>query len=259
MILHGDCCEVIPQLPDYSIRACITSPPYAMQRKNYDGITPENYPAWTLKWMEILSPKLCMDGSVLIVIRSSVEDGVVSDYVMNTRLLLRSKGWLECEELIWLKPDGPPLGSIYRPRRTWENILWFSKTNKPYVNLKACGNKKSTRTGGFAGSNRFSSDENNPIAKQQNPNLKEGTSRCTDVFTAYIGEMQKGVMHPAMYPPTLTDQLVLTFSEPNDTILDPFCGSGTTLISANRNGRKYIGIDNKLEYIGMANKALEQK
>src|ERR1039457_4275411 len=89
--------------------------------------------------MAALRPKLTGDGSVLIVIRSHVRDGVVSDYVLKTRLALRNDGWKECEELIWLKPNAPPLGSDYRPRRTWEHILWFSKTPKPYIDLRANG------------------------------------------------------------------------------------------------------------------------
>ena len=46
---------------------------------------------------------------------------MLSDYVLRTRLALREAGWHECEELIWLKPDAPPLGSKLRPRRAWES------------------------------------------------------------------------------------------------------------------------------------------
>ena len=65
-------------------------------------------------------PKMTPDGSVLSSIRPHVKDGVLSDYVLRTRLALRETGWHECEELIWLKPDAPPLGSKLRPRRAWE-------------------------------------------------------------------------------------------------------------------------------------------
>ena len=86
------------------------------------------------------------DGSVFIVIRPHVRDGVISDYVLRTRLALRESGWHECEELIWLKPDAPPLGSLKRPRRTWESVLWFSRSPQPYCDLKACG-RESERVG----------------------------------------------------------------------------------------------------------------
>jgi site-specific DNA-methyltransferase (adenine-specific)/site-specific DNA-methyltransferase (cytosine-N4-specific) len=252
-VICGDCCNIIPQLENKSIRACITSPPYALQRKKlYEGIAPEDYPQWTVEWMKPLKDKLTDDGSILIVIRPSIKNGELSDYVLKTRLALRQDGWVECEELIWYKPDAPPLGSCSRPRRTWESILWFSKTGNPYINLKACGNKKSTRTGGFAGSTRFGEGGDSPIAKNQCREFKSGTSRCTDIFVAYVGEIQKGVQHPAMYPPTLTDQLVQTFTTEEDVVLDPFVGSGTTLISARKYNRHWIGIDNKPEYVEMA-------
>ena len=50
--------------------------------------------------------------SVFMVIRPHLRDGVLSDYVLRTRLAVREAGWHECEELIWLKPDAPPLGSL---------------------------------------------------------------------------------------------------------------------------------------------------
>lgn len=248
----GDCKDVIPKLPDNSIRACITSPPYAMQRKLYNGISEKDYPQWTVDWMETLKPKMALDGSILIVIRPHVRNGQVSDYVLRTRLALREAGWNECEELIWFKPDAPPLGSILRPRRVWESILWFSLTHKPFVDLRACGNKKSKKLGGFSGSDRFGQGGNSPIHAGQSSLFHEGTSRCTDAFTAHISDISRGVLHPAMYPTSLAEQLILTFSEPNDVVLDPFVGSGTTCLAAKGLARQYIGCDLSHDFVELA-------
>ena len=70
--------------------------------------------------MQQIWDKLADDGSVLIVICPHVKKGVLSDYVLRTRLALREDGWTECEELVWVKPDAPPLGSLHRSRRTAE-------------------------------------------------------------------------------------------------------------------------------------------
>lgn len=262
-IIDGDCISVLSQLDDESIDLCLTSPPYANQRSGgstlgtvlYPGIPETEFPAWTVKWMEALRPKLKTAGSVLIVIRPHIRKGEVSDYVMKTRLAVREAGWKECEELIWYKPDAPPLGSIHRPRRAFEQILWFSKTHKPYCDLLACGNKSSKRTGGFAGSQRFG--EGVVTAETQNTNLKEGTSRVTDVFTGTIGSLPEGVMHPAMYPTMLTDKLVQTFSPPQGHVLDPFSGSGQTGLSALTYDRSFTGIDVSAEYVALAQRRLE--
>ena len=121
-VLHGDCLDLIPTLEDESVSLVVTSPPYAQQRAgHYEGIPEEDYPDFTVQWMTALAPKMTPDGSVFLVIRPHVRDGVLSDYVLRTRLALREAGWHECEELIWLKPDAPPLGSKLRPRRAWES------------------------------------------------------------------------------------------------------------------------------------------
>jgi hypothetical protein len=165
---------------------------------------------------------------------------------------------LESEELIWYKPDAPPLGSTKRPRRAWESILWFSMTPHPYCDLKACGNVNSHRVGGFAGSDRFGQGGDSPIAAQQNRKLTSGTSRCTDVITVPIGTMDKGVMHPAMYPRGIPEFLIQTFTKEGDVVLDPFVGSGQTCIAAIEFNRHYIGFDYKEEYAEMSRNRIKK-
>src|SRR5579859_1056858 len=121
MMILGDCIEQMTSLPPKSVDLLITSPPYAEQRKkHYPSITEKEYPEWTAKWMDKASVLLKETGSAVIIIRTNLRKGVISDYVLRTRLLLHNRGWFEPEELIWIKPDAPPLGSIYRPRRSWE-------------------------------------------------------------------------------------------------------------------------------------------
>ena len=70
-------------------------------------------------------------------------------------------------------------------------------------------------------------------------------SQYTNVFTDLVDTSK---IHPFRKPPTLLRRLILNHSEPDDIILDPFFGSGTTLIEADLNKRKYIGIESDLEY-----------
>lgn len=258
-VYEGNCVDLATQLADESVRLIVCSPPYAMQRqKLYGGISEKEYPAWTVEWMEAFRKKLTFDGSIFIVIREHIQNGEISDYVLKTRLAARGAGWIEPETLIWHKPDAPPLGSIYRPRRNWEYVLWYSKSRKPFANLKNCGNEKSTRVGGFAGSNRFGEGGNSPIAAKQNRSLKKGTSRCSDVISATIGSIDAGISHPAMYPQGIPDFLILTFSEENDLVVDPFSGSGQTGLAALRRKRKFFGCEISAEYCSIANDRLEK-
>ena len=76
------------------------------------------------------------------------------------------------------------------------------------------------------------------------------------MFTANVGDNENDVMHPAAYPVKLCEQLILQFTRESDTVLDPFCGSGTTLVAAQRCGRRWMGFDSKKEYVELAAKRL---
>jgi hypothetical protein len=151
-VLYGDCLDLIPTIGNGSVSSVVTSPPYADQRAgHYQGVSEEDYPDFTVEWMTALAPKMTADGSVFLVIRPHVRGGVLSDYVLRTRLALREVGWHECEELIWLKPDAPPLGSLKRPRRTWERFFGSVGTRS----LTAISRHAARNRNGWASRSRF--------------------------------------------------------------------------------------------------------
>lgn len=157
---------------------------------------------------------------MLIVIRAHIKRGIVSDYVLRTILAIREAGWYQPDELIWLKPDAPPLGSKQRPRRTWEHILWFAKHKHPYA---TCSETDS------------------------------------NVILAYTGGMDRGIMHPALYPPALVWQLLLRYARPGSLVIDPWAGSGTTCLVAQSLNYQTVGIDLKPEYVELANHRLQNE
>ena len=250
-VLHGDCLDLIPTLAEGSVSLVVTSPPYAEQRSgHYKGIPEKDYPDFTVEWMSALASKMTPDGSVFIVIRPHLWNGVLSDYVLRTRLALREAGWHECEELIWLKPDAPPLGSLKRPRRTWESILWFSRSSQPYCSLKACG-RESERVG-FEGSLRFGVGGDSPLSRVQAGGCSNGVARISDVIVANVCGNERALEHPAVFPVALAERLIRTFSQVNDLVLDPFCGSGQALLAAKGCWRRYLGIELEEKYVKIA-------
>ena len=201
-VLHGDCLDLIPTIENGSVSLVVTSPPYAEQRAGqYEGVPEEDYPEFTVQWMSALAPKMRSDGSVFLVIRPHLSNGVLSDYVLRTHLALREAGWHECEEPIWFKPNAPPLGSLNRPRRTWESVLWFSRSRHPYADLKACG-KQSDRVG-FEGFLRIGVDGDRPINSGQSFGCTNAVARITDVIVANVGGGEPGLEHPAVFAPLL--------------------------------------------------------
>ena len=204
-----------------------------------------------MQWMTALAPKMTPDGSVFIVIRPHVRDGVLSDYVLKTRLAVREAGWHECEELIWLKPDAPPLGSLKRPRRTWESILWFSRSAQPYAtSRRAAGSRSGWASRGHSGSAAGGDSPLHPWSNQSG--CTNGVARISDVIVANVGGNEPGLEHPAVFPLALAEQLIKTFSQTGDLVLDPFCGTGQTLLAAKGCGRRYLGIEREEKYVRIA-------
>ncbi len=69
-------------------------------------------------------------------------------------------------------------------------------------------------------------------------------------------EITKNNKHPAVYPSYIIQELIKLLSQENDTVLDPFCGSGTTCIAARTLNRNYLGIEINPEYVALANERL---
>lgn len=202
-------------------------------------------------------PKLTDDASVLIVIRPHLKHGVISDYVLRTRLLLRQVGWKECEELIWHKKDGGAcMGSLKRPRRTYESILWFSRTHKPFSDVKACGTWSDNVS--FRGSARFGIGGDRPVHGGQDKRKRPGHTRVTDVISVPVTAIPRGIEHPAMFPVELADTLIQTFCPPGGTVLDNFAGSGSSLIAAKRLGHSYYGIEIEGKFCEIARSRLAE-
>lgn len=246
-VTQGDCIDLIPSLPDGSINLCLTSPPYAEQRKGqYASIPDDEYPKFTLRWMAALRPKLAEDGSVLIVIDPHVEKGVMSDYVLRTQLLLREHGWRQHKSMIWEKMDRLALGHRDWPRHCYEEILWFSKTSKPFCNPWAAGTPSDR-----IGANSYGHSLWTPGKER-----KSGIARLPDVIVAPVGSNEKGIDHPAQFPLTLVKPLIKTFGPEGGTVLDPFAGSGTTLIAAANLGRNWYGFDISEKYCELARQRL---
>jgi site-specific DNA-methyltransferase (adenine-specific) len=243
-IVQGDCIEVMATMPDGCVGGAVTSPPYAEQRKDqYGGIPEADYPAWTSEWVSNALRVSVSGASVLLNIREHVANGQLSDYVHKTRLAVRDSGIIEVDELIWVKPDSPPMGNNARPRRSWERILWFSLSRQPFCDAKTFG-RKTDRLGFMA------SGEDKDWISGYSPH-KPGLSRRPDFASVWVCEnVETG--HPAAYPVCLARWMASLISKPTDIILDPFCGSGTTCVAAKKLGRRYIGIELSEKYCRIA-------
>lgn len=259
-LYHGDCMDVMASLPAESVDAIVTSPPYAMQRRNtYGGIPESEYPAWAVAWMAEARRILKPDGSAIVNLVPHISNGRLSDYVLRTRLALRASGWAEIGEMVWHKPNAMPTGSPRKPKRSWESLLWYGKHGQPYSDARANGtpatdpgrrrtSSKAERLGWGHGITRHGATASTytmpPIARAQ------------DVVTMSKVSHNTGFDHPASYPWQLAEWCGKLICPPGGMILDPFSGSASTGVAALRNGWNYIGIDSVEEYVEMSARRL---
>ena len=241
-----------------SIDLLLTSPPYADRRSAfYPTIHQQDYPEWMCGWMGKLAPKLKRSGSAAVVIRSQVHKGAVIPYVLRTRLALLEQGWHEPEELIWHKPTAPPVGHIGRPRRSWESILWFSRhPTDVYCNPKANG-----RESQYIGMDKKVHKKQIEIGlfHQGIPRPEvAGWARCTDIISVGTGENQRDIYntHPAQFPERLASWIIKLLCPPGGLVVDPFCGSGTTIVAAIQSGCRGLGSDVVEDYVEIAKRRL---
>ena len=248
----GDCLEILPTLGAGIADAIVTSPPYAQQRAGlYAGVCEQRYPVWCANWFIASESVLRNTGSWLVNIRESISKGQISDYVHKTRMLLRDCGFVEAEELIWIKPDSPPIGSPSRPRRSWERVLWFAKNGSPYCDTKANGQC----------SERLGLEHTNASSGWVSgftQTHKVGMSRHRDYVECGTGQNESGIGHPAKFPTPFAEWLIRGWSPVGGVVVDPFMGSGTTGVACVKTGRKFIGIELDPAYCEIAKQRIEK-
>ncbi|MFA7219532.1 MAG: site-specific DNA-methyltransferase [Synergistaceae bacterium] len=259
-IICGDSLEVLEDMPDNCVDLVITSPPYFGCRvygKESLGReeNPLDYVNNLQPFMKQIKRILKDEGSFYLNIGDVYfgtkgfsrnkgtwerktdshykEHKIVKQdgkYLQHKQLLLlpsrvaikmQEDGWILRNQIIWEKPN--PIPSFSKDRRlpVYEYIFHFVKSRKYYFDYEEAKN---------IGSHRDV--------------VKVGIEAFTD--------------HQATFPRKLIDPLILTTSKKGDIVLDPFAGSGTTMVEAKRYDRNYIGIEMHKDFCDLAEKSLQE-
>ncbi len=260
-IYYGDSKDQLKLLSDNSIDLIVTSPPYADQRKNtYGGIHPDKYVNWFLPISEQLLRVLKPTGTFILNIKEKVVNGERSIYVMELILEMRKQGWLWTEEFIWHKKNCYPGKWPNRFRDAWERLLQFNKEKK----FKMYQEEVMVPMGNWANSRlkNLSATDKTRAASKAGSGFGKNISNWTNRNKAYptnvlhLATECNNKNHSAAFPEGLPEWFIKLFTKESDTVLDPFMGSGTTLVVANRMKRNSIGIDVVSEYCEAARKQL---
>jgi len=261
-ILLGDCKDVLKTIDENSIDLIVTSPPYADQRKStYGGIHPDKYVNWFLPVTKQLLRVLKPTGTFILNIKEKVVDGERSTYVMELILAMRKQGWLWTEEFIWHKKNSYPGKWPNRFRDSWERLLQFNKHRKFNMYqeevMVPMGKWAKNRLKNLSETDKIRdiSKVGSGFGKNISNWLERDKAYPTNVL--HLATECNNKNHSAAFPEELPEWFIKLFTKENDTVLDPFMGSGTTLIVANRMKRNSIGIDIVPEYYEMVKKQLQ--
>ncbi len=237
-LYFGDAIKILNQLPDESIDLIFADPPYHLSN---DGFTCHagkrvsvNKGKWDksqgidsdlefhYSWIEACNRVLKPNGSLWI--SGTYHSIYVCGYA------LQKQGWHIINDICWYKPNAAPNLSCRMFTASHETLLWVKKDKK----AKHTFNYEAMKFGDFP----------DDIIKKPEKQMRS----IWAIGTPKNGEKKYG-KHPTQKPESLLDRIIIASSNEGDIILDPFCGSATTGISALRHHRKFMGIDSEKEYL----------
>ena len=237
LLMNKDCLEMLKQMPDESVQLILIDPPYNLDLASWD--TYDNYMSWASYWLEETYRVLSKSGSLVIFGGTQFRDersGDLTEIVYHCR---HNTKWKLVNTVVWYYKNGMSAHRYFANRH--EEAIWLVKTDKYYFDLDSVRVK-------------YSDDELNKALRDKRlipENVMKGKNP-TNVWEIgrLNGNSLERVGHPTQKPLEILDKIILASTKENDLILDPFCGSSTTGISAVKLNRTYIGIDNEKEYIG---------
>jgi len=227
--------ESMDELPDNSVHLMITSPPYNVTKEYDQNLSLKEYRVLLKQVFKETYRVLVTGGRACINIANLGRKPYIPlhSYIIEDMLDI---GFLMRGEIIWNK------ASSSSPSTAWGS--WLSAVNPvlrdihEYI-LIFC--KES-----------FSRDGK----KKRSSLTREEFLELTKSVWTFPAVSAKSIGHPAPFPEELPNRLIKLYTFKGDIVLDPFCGSGTTCISALKNERHYIGYDIEEKYVKLANKRI---
>ena len=263
-IFHGDCQEVLKDLPDDSVDLIFTSPPYADQRKStYGGIEPDEYVEWFMpkaaEFFRVLKPT----GTFVLNIKERAVNGERHPYVIELILEMRKSGWLWTEEFIWHKKNSYPGKWPNRFRDNWERLLQFNKRRKFHMYqdsvMVPVGEWAKERLAKLSDTDRTRDESRVGSGFGKNVSNWIGRNMVYPNNVIHMATESSNKNHSAVFPVELPSWFIRLFTEMGDTVLDPFIGSGTTAVAALMLNRHYVGIDTNLDFVNLSEERLHNK
>ncbi len=236
-LFKGDCLEVMKQIPDGSVDAIITDPPYGTTACKWDSVIP-----FDLMW-EQLNRVIKPNGAIVLFGSEPFSSALRMSNIKNYKY-----------DWIWEKTKAGNFSSCRKNPMKYHEIISVFYSLFPTYNLFNLSTKEKT----------IKSSRKNKAA-----NLGHGNRDGKEYFQKETG-FHKSILqfsnksgqgyyfHPTQKPVALMEYLIKTYTNPLETVLDFTMGSGSTGVAADNTGRRFIGIEMEGKYFEIAEQRINE-
>ena len=247
MIICGDSAVELTKFSENYFDMILTSPPYDNLR-SYKGYE-FNFEAIAQELFRVLKK----NGTMVWVVGDATIKGSETGTSFKQALYFKEIGFNLYDTMIYLKKNPIPQNHR-RYEQCFEYMFVLTKDtpkifNPIYVPCKSAGKEENW-------GNRKVIMDSNQCRRHRDTDIRitKDTKQHTNVFEYSIGHSK--VNHPAVFPLQLALDQISSWSNENDLILDPFCGSGTTGVACKKLNRNFVGIDISSEYVELTKRRL---
>lgn len=238
----GDAISWLTSLESESVDLVFADPPYNIKKAEWDTFdSQQHYVEWSLQWIEQVARILKPTGTLYICGFSEI---------LADLKLPASRFFQGCRWLIWHYKNKANLSKDWG--RSHESILHFRKSKNFKFNLDNIRISYGNHTLKYpehpqAQSSQYGNNGKND-GRRWHPHPKGAKPRDVIEIPTTCNGMTEKTQHPTQKPEELVRKFVMSSSERGDVVVDPFAGSGTTLVVAEQLGRKWLGCEINLEY-----------
>jgi site-specific DNA-methyltransferase (adenine-specific) len=239
-LYQGDSTAWLQTLEDDSVDLIFADPPYNVNKAEWDNFeSQEEYIAWSVGWIEQASRVLKPTGSLYICGYSEI----LADLKHPASRFFKSCRWL-----VWHYKNKANLGSDWG--RSHESILHFRKSSQIRLNVDDVRIPYGAHTLKYPSHPQAVTSQYGQGVGRENWTPHPQGAKPKDVIDipTTCNGMGEKTPHPTQKPEELLRKFVLASSNAGDVVIDPFSGSGTTLVVAEQLGRRWLGCDLSGEY-----------
>lgn len=260
----GNSVDIMREIPKNSIDLTLTSPPYDNLRtykgKIKDDVTFDDYFSFPFVDMAKELYRITKPGGIVVwVVNDQVVNGGESGNSFRQALKFQEIGFKIYDTMIYHK-NGAPFPETGRYSQVFEYMFVFLKGKRPNT-VNIIKDKENRWAGSTNFGKRSSRTKDGEIKKMENFTVAKYGSRYNVWYinngAGWTTKDKYAYKHPAMFPESLAEDHILSWSKEGDIVLDPMVGSGTTAKMAKMNNRNFIGIDLNQEYVDIAEKRIK--